>query len=386
MVLAVVLSVFSAACYAAAAVVQERLAARGHRGLGRWAGSVGLTLLGATTHTVALGFGTVSVIQALGTLTLLFALPIAAVRTRTPISAGAWRDAGLTVAGLAGIMALATQPVDEAALSADAGRYLLLATAAALVALVMVAWHSASPLVRSVLLAGASGVAFGVSSVVTKAVLADFTVPGATAVVVLAVAGYLLGQASYKGGGLAAPLAMVSVANPVVAATIGVLVLGEGFRFGTLGVMVTMASAVVAGIGVVGLSRRTATTTTTASSSRELVQTGPPSAVTGSSITASTSVVHAYRLQAAPRIGSSTASTSQTWWWVHETGDSTTLAAPVITRADNQSPARASRPARHSAMTAIAPPITRTRADRAESGTSKRSNNPFSDWLPADVM
>jgi hypothetical protein len=59
----------------------------------------------------------------------------------------------------------------------------------------------------------------------------------------------------------------------------------------------------VATIGVVGLSRRTATTpapvaTTTASISRELVHTGPPhtrspSAVTGSSITASTSVAHA---------------------------------------------------------------------------------------------
>ena len=72
--------------------------------------------------------GTVSVIQALGTLTLLFALPIAAVRTRTPISAGAWRDAGLTVAGLAGIMALAAQPAEAVALSDDAGRYLVLAT------------------------------------------------------------------------------------------------------------------------------------------------------------------------------------------------------------------------------------------------------------------
>ena len=293
MVLAVVLSIFSAACYAAAAVVQERLAARGHRGLGRWAGSVGLTLLGATTHTVALGFGTVSVIQALGTLTLLFALPIAAVRTRTPISAGAWRDAGLTVAGLAGIMALAAQPAEAVALSDDAGRYLVLATAAALAALTVVAWQSASPLIRSVLLAGASGVAFGVSSVVTKAVLADFSWPGATAVGVLAVTGYLLGQASYRGGGLAAPLAMVSVANPVVAATVGVLVLGEGFRFGTLGVVLTLASAVIAGIGVVGLSRRTATTTTTASNSRALVHSGPPSAVTGSSITARTSVIHA---------------------------------------------------------------------------------------------
>lgn len=261
MVWAIVLSMFSAGCYAAAAVVQERLAARGHRGYGRWAGSVGLTLTGATTHTVALDFGTVSVVQALGTLTLLFALPIAAVRTRTPISAGAWRDAGLTVAGLAGIMALATQTAGAATISADTARYLVLATAAALVALVVMAWQTASPLLRSLLLAAASGVAFGVSSVITKAVLEAFTVPGAIVVGVLAVTGYLLGQASYRGGGLAAPLAMVSVSNPAVAAVIGVVVLGEGFRFGTTGIVLAVLAGVVAAVGVVGLSRRTTTAT-----------------------------------------------------------------------------------------------------------------------------
>ena len=364
MVLAVVLSIFSAACYAAAAVVQERLAARGHRGLGRWAGSVGLTLLGATTHTVALDFGTVSVIQALGTLTLLFALPIAAVRTRTPISPGAWRDAGLTVAGLAGIMTLATQPATTVALSADTGRYLTLATVAAVAALAVVAWHSSSPLVRSLSLAGASGVAFGVSSVITKAVLDDFTVIGAAVVAVLAVTGYLLGQASYRGGGLAAPLAMVSVSNPAVAAVVGMLVLGEGFRFGTVGIAAAGVSAVVAAVGVVGLSRRTASTpqpvaTTTASSSRELVH-------SGTSMTASTTAAQANRA----RTGRNTASTNQIWWWVQETGDSTTPAAPTTTIAESQSPSRASRPARHRAIAAIVPPITRTRADRVESGTS----------------
>ncbi len=260
MIWAVVLSVFSAGCYAAAAVVQERLAARGHRGMGRWAASVGLTLTGAATHTVALDFATVGVVQALGTLTLLFALPIAAVRTRTPLTPAAWRDAGLTVAGLVGIMSLATQPASAATVGGDTARYLVLATAAVVSALAIMAWQSNGQVLRSVLLAAASGTAFGVSSVVTKSVLVSFSVPGAVTVAVLAVSGYLLGQASYRGGGLAAPLAMVSVSNPVVAAIVGVLVLGEGFRLGTVGVLLTTASAVVAAIGVVGLSRRTTTT------------------------------------------------------------------------------------------------------------------------------
>jgi hypothetical protein len=258
MIWAVVLSVWSAGCYASAAVVQERLAARGHRGLGGWAASVGLTLLGGATHTVALGFGTVGVVQALGTLTLVLALPIAAVRTRTPITPRAWRDAGLTVAGLVLLMTLAEQPATPVTLSSATVRYLALGTAAAVVGLTVVAWQSTVPVARSLLLAGASGVAFGVSSVVTKAVLTSFTVPGAAAVALLAVTGYLLGQASYRGGGLAAPLAMVSVANPVVASTVGLVALGEGFRSGTTGVVLAVAAGVVSAIGVAALSRRTA--------------------------------------------------------------------------------------------------------------------------------
>src|SRR4029453_2523156 len=89
----------------------------------------------------------------------------------------------------------------------------------------------------------------------------SFSVAGAITVAALAVSGYLLGQASYRGGGLAAPLAMVSVSNPVVAATVGVLVLGEGFRFGTTGLVLVAASAVAAAAGVIGLSRRTTATT-----------------------------------------------------------------------------------------------------------------------------
>jgi hypothetical protein len=251
---AIGLSMVSAAGYAAAAVVQERLASAGHRGWSRWAASLGLTGLGAGLHTVALGFGTVGVVQALGTLTLLFALPIAAVRTRRPISASAWRDAGLTVAGLAVIMALAVEPSGGVVLSADAGRYLML-LAAAVVAVLVTCTRHATPLIRSLLLAGASGVAFGVSAVITKAVLADFTVGGAMAVAVLAAGGYLLGQMSYRGAGLAAPLAMVSVSNPVVAATVGMVVYGEGFRFGTAGLVLVGVAAVAAAVGVVGLSR-----------------------------------------------------------------------------------------------------------------------------------
>lgn len=261
---AVALSVLSAAGYAAAAVAQERLAGRGHRGLSRWVVSLLLTGAGVGLHVIALNFGTVAVVQALGTLTLLFALPIARWRYHTQIGVAGWIDAVLTVAGLAVIMSLSVESDEPALLTYSAGRVLALVTLVVVVGLVVAA-RRAGPRMRAVLLAGAAGTAFGISSVVSKAVMAAFTAGGladvsfflAGVVVLLSVGGYALSQISYRGAGLAAPLATVSVANPVVAAIAGVVVFGETFRFGATGLAVVAVAAAVMGMGVAGLARRT---------------------------------------------------------------------------------------------------------------------------------
>jgi len=260
---AVTLSVLSAAGYAAAAVTQERLAEHGQRGLSRWILALSLTGSAVALHVLALNFGTVAVVQALGTLTLLFALPISALRDHVRISAAAWADAILTVAGLALIMSLSVESDEPALLPGAAGRSLALVTLAVVVVLTLAAWLS-GPRTRAVLLAVAAGTAFGISSVMCKAVMAAFTgsgpagvpIPVAGMVVLFSVGGYLLSQASYRGAGLAAPLATVSVANPVVAAIAGVVVFDEGFRFGTGGLVVVALAGVVMTLGVIGLARR----------------------------------------------------------------------------------------------------------------------------------
>ncbi|WIM97572.1 DMT family transporter [Actinoplanes oblitus] len=259
------LSVLSAAAYAAAAVAQERLAEHRHRGRSRWAAALLLTGTGVVLHVLALNFGTVAVVQALGTLTLLFALPIQVVRYHRRVSPAAWRDAALTVAGLALILSLSVQPAGPALLTEPAVRVLSAVTAGVVLLGALGAWR-AGPRTRAVLLAGASGVAFGIASVLSKAVLAALTNGGPGRVstvagvmlVALAVTGYLLGQLSYRGAGLAAPLATVSVANPLVAAVAGVVMFGEGVRFGTAGLVTAAIAAVVMGLGVTGLARRSA--------------------------------------------------------------------------------------------------------------------------------
>lgn len=269
--LAVGLSMLSAASYAAAAVAQERLAEHGHRGRTRWATALVLTAAGVLLHVIALNFGTVAVVQALGTLTLLFALPISVLRYHVRIGPASWVDAGLTVAGLALILSLSVDSGRPTMLSGPDGRYLSLATLVTVVVFGGGAWFAGARM-RAVMLAAAAGVAFGIASVLSKAVMATITDSGVasispfivTMVVIFSVVGYLLGQLSYKGAGLAAPLATVSVINPVAASIAGVVVFGERFRFGSTGLGVVAVAAVVITWGVIGLSRSTTGTTTEA--------------------------------------------------------------------------------------------------------------------------
>ena len=262
---AVGLSILSAASYAGAAVAQERLAENRHRGLGRWAVALALTVSGVGLHVLALNFGTLAVVQALGTLTLLFALPISALRYRVRISLPAWIDAGLTVAGLALIMSLSVESTEPARLTDDTGHYIAFLTLAGVGVITTAAALAHSARWRATLLAAAAGLAFGISSVLSKALLTALLADGAGAVsmflagmvLLLSTGGYLLGQLSYKGAGLATPLATVSVTNPIVAAIAGIVLFDESFRFGFAGRAVVAVAAVVMTLGVIGLSRRT---------------------------------------------------------------------------------------------------------------------------------
>ena len=257
---AITLSVLSAISYAVAAVAQERLAEHGQRGWSRWALALVLTGSGVVLHVVALHFGTLAVVQTLGTLTLLFALPIQAVRYGTRFGRAARLDAVLTVAGLALILSLSVDSPAPDLLGEPTVRGLSLLTAGVVGVLAVAGWR-AGPRLRALLLAIASGIAFGIASVLSKAVLAAYAdgrlpMPSIAAVAVFAGGGYLLGQLSYRGAGLAAPLATVSVANPVVAAIAGVVVFDEGFRYSPGSLVVVALAAVVMTWGVIGLARR----------------------------------------------------------------------------------------------------------------------------------
>ncbi|WP_108932648.1 DMT family transporter [Streptomyces ardesiacus] len=265
--LSVLLSLVSAVAYAGGAIVQEQVAvsspAAQYAPLRRpgWWAAVALNGLGGLLHVVALALGPLSLVQPLGALTIVFALPMAALFVGRRAGATAWRGAVMATVGLAGLLSLVgasdAQSLDTAQRIGAA-----LVTGGAVVAL-MIAGRAVHrhPAVRSILLATASGIAFGMSSVFTKTVAVDWTggvsaadLPSLAVIGVLATAGMVLSQASYRGAGLAAPLATLTVVNPVVAAVVGITMFGEIFRYGTTGTALALSCGVVAAGGLIMLT------------------------------------------------------------------------------------------------------------------------------------
>ncbi|MFG2589616.1 DMT family transporter [Streptomyces sp. NPDC048438] len=275
--LSVLLSLVSAVAYAAGAIVQERVAAAGgsrpYAPLrnGTWWVAVALNGVGAVLHVVALAYGPLSLVQPLGALTIVFALPMAAVFVRRKAGRTAWRGALMATVGLAGLLAL-TGSAGSHTLAGPEQLVLAAGTAGAVVVLLVLAKGLHRPMLRSVVLAVGAGIAFGMASVFTKTVAVEWTsgsvtsgLPTLLVIAGLAAAGLLLSQAAYRGAGLTAPLATVTVVNPVVAAAVGITMFGEQFRFGMTGTLLALGCGALAAAGLVllttervGAERRTA--------------------------------------------------------------------------------------------------------------------------------
>lgn len=210
--LSVLLALVSAVAYAVGAIVQERVATTDadHPDAPvrrpAWWTAMTLNGTGALLHVGALVYGPLSVVQPLGALTIVFAPPIAAVFVGRRAGQAARRGAVMATVGLAGLLSLTGSA--EARSPADGERWAV---------------------------AGAS-------------------VAAVPSVVVFATAGVLLSQASYRGAGLTAPLATVTVVNPVVASVVGLTLFGGSFRYGTPGALLALGAGLLAVAGLILLT------------------------------------------------------------------------------------------------------------------------------------
>ncbi|SCF76128.1 DMT family transporter [Streptomyces sp. Ncost-T10-10d] len=274
--IAVALSLVSAAAYASAAVAQARLAGRtepdagvlGLLGRGAWWSAVGLNAGGALLHVAALKYGPLTLVQPLGALTLVAAVPLGARAAGRRVTRIEWRGTVLTLLGLGALLMTAGGTAPHETLSLPEA----LAVGAGTMAVVA---GLCRPGARSGLRhAAASGITSGVASALTQTLTVSVTehtgplfswrlVIVALLVSAFAMGGLLLSQTAYRGG-LGAPLAVVTLANPVAAAAIGLALLGEHFQGGTISLIPAALGTAAAVRGVILLSRAQAEASTVA--------------------------------------------------------------------------------------------------------------------------
>ncbi|MCA1676082.1 MAG: DMT family transporter [Actinobacteria bacterium] len=269
---AVMLALLAAALDAVASVAQQRVAftvpqaqARGVRLLvwlvrsPPWLAGVAGNAGGYVVHAGALAVGSLVLVQPLLATTLLFALPLGARWAGRRLRAGDGFWALLLAASL-GVFILVAEPTRGVARASPQQwlpAALVIVTALAGCVLGAAARRGSN---RAVLLALAAGMCYGVIAALTKSVVSLVDDGVLTllaswelyALAISAVGAILLQQSAYQAGDLAASLPAVTVAEPLVAVTLGIVVLQEqvradGMEWLLIGLLViVMVSATIA--------------------------------------------------------------------------------------------------------------------------------------------
>lgn len=245
---AVVLALASVVAYAIGAVVQHRATGRLLTSGTGWL-AIGLNATGAALHVVALAYGPLTLVQPIGALTLVAGVPLGAWTAGRRVSRAEWRGVALTLVGFGALLPL-TGTRHGHVLGAPAA--LAVAAAAGLVVLFALSLRGGLGL------AAASGVTSAAGSALTLTVLNTTltwqTVLVGMVTVTLAVGGLLLSQRAYAGD-LGAPLAVLTLTNPVVSSVIGLVLLGERVPGGLVGAAVVGIGVLAAARGIVLLAR-----------------------------------------------------------------------------------------------------------------------------------
>lgn len=271
--LAILLAVASAVFYAISAVLQEREASReSAAGLGLmtrllrrrlWWAAVAATLTGAALHVAALAAGPLVVVQPIGVSCLAIALVLGARVNRTAITPRSWAGVLCVALGLPAVLAAVPHHGPHGAPPPPGAGLGFWTVAGVLTALVAAAAAGGLlcgrrlPRGAAVCYAVGAALCFGVASATTKTLLVGHVSPGRIAVTAAAaLIGTALAQHAYRGGGLGAPLAVLTLLDPLTAGAMGVMVLGEPFGTTPLTLALGVAGLIVTAVGVGLLSAR----------------------------------------------------------------------------------------------------------------------------------
>jgi drug/metabolite transporter (DMT)-like permease len=218
-------------------------------------------VFGFVLQVLALALAPLVLVQPLLVCGLLVAAPLSALVDRRRLTWAETAGVLLCSGGLALFVAVANAEPGRTSVPFSSGVPLLVVTGVLLVAGVAGAALLPKGPPRSVVLAGLCGVFYGVCSALVKLVTPDLS-PGVLltnwalwSLIVIAGTGFVLNQTAFQTASLAAPLATLTVLEPVAALVVGLTLLHETVASSPGHLAVYAVAAVCVIVGVVLLSR-----------------------------------------------------------------------------------------------------------------------------------
>lgn len=273
--IAALLALSSALCIATGDVLQQRTAQRiTDRAVGsvelfanllrsqRWWWGTLLLAASIALQVAALGEGSVLLVQALLMFSVLFALPLNARLSHRAVTAGEWVWAALLTAAVTVVVVVGNPQAGHSGASLRTWAVVAVVLGPLLIGCV-VAGRIRGGAVAAMLFAFVSGALWGTFAALTKEVVARLgegpaavmRAPELYACILVALGGVVWSQAAFRAGPLTASMPTLQVSQPVVAAVLGVVVLGETLETGRPGMIALTAAALVMIAAIIKLAR-----------------------------------------------------------------------------------------------------------------------------------
>ena len=226
---------------------------------------------GFALQTAALATGSLVVVQPILTLSLVVSLPVGARLQRRSLRRWEWLAIAGTVGGLA-VFYLAARPTAHSHASASRNDWMaLLVVVTAIIGISLASGRMTAGVPRAMLFGLAAATAEAMMAVTSEAfgdrlgagVWSTFRSWQPYGVAVCGVITLLLVQSAYQVGLATATLPTLTVAEPIIATTIGIALFGERLHIGGWRGPMALASLAVTTHSLVLIARRSATSSST---------------------------------------------------------------------------------------------------------------------------
>ena len=229
----------------------------------RWLGGMSFLAAGALCQIAALTMAPLIVVQPIGALALVITSLLNARSTKTPITKATWVAIALCTSGIATFVALATSIAAEQKSLSDGNLIILLSILGVILVSVAIVFVVSKRKLNALTFILGAGVLYGFVATLIKAIIQRIyqshfewlTVICAIAAILAVSLGGWFVQNAYASGPPDLVIAGLTVVDPMVAVSIGIIVLGEAANASSLIMTVFIASGSVAALGVWLLSR-----------------------------------------------------------------------------------------------------------------------------------